>query len=214
MKTGFNEPGNECSHAWELMPWVLQASATEEQHEWLIAHLAKCSFCSAEFAQQSRLRMAMSLPSDVPVDAEAGLQRLLGRLDAPEPQRLPARVRASWTTRALVAAALVQAVGLGVLGVRLSASDQGQGGGYRTLSETAQPLASDAIRVVPDARMTLADWDAVLRKLQLRVVGGPNGAGAYTVVPVQAGSPAQPQRSVQQLRATPGIRLAEPISAP
>jgi len=62
MKTGFNEPGNECSHAWELMPWVLQASATEEQHEWLIAHLAKCSFCSAEFAQQSRLRMAMSLP--------------------------------------------------------------------------------------------------------------------------------------------------------
>jgi len=202
MKTGFNEPGNECSHAWELMPWVLQASATEEQHEWLIAHLAKCSFCSAEFAQQSRLRMAMSLPSDVPVDAEAGLQRL------------PARVRSSWTTRALVAAALVQAVGLGVLGVRLSASDQGQGAGYRTLSETAQPLASDAIRVVPDARMTLADWDAVLRKLQLRVVGGPNGAGAYTVVPVQAGSPTQPQRSVQQLRATPGIRLAEPISAP
>jgi len=214
MKTGFNEPGNECSHAWELMPWVLQASATEEQHEWLIAHLAKCSFCSAEFAQQSRLRMAMSLPSDVPVDAEAGLQRLLGRLDAPEPQRLPARVRSSWTTRALVAAALVQAVGLGVLGVRLSASDQGQGTSYRTLSDTAQPLASDAIRVVPDARMTLADWDAVLRKLQLRVVGGPNGAGAYTVVPVQAGSPAQPQRSVQQLRATPGIRLAEPISAP
>lgn len=212
MKTGFNEPGNECSHAWELMPWVLQASATEEQHEWLIAHLAKCSFCSAEFAQQSRLRMAMSLPSDVPVDAEAGLQRLLGRLDAPEPQRLPARPRASWTTRALVAAALVQAVGLGVLGLRLSASDQAVA--YRTLSDTAQPLAADAIRVVPDAHMTLAEWDAVLRKLQLRVVGGPNGAGAYTVVPVQAGSPAQPQRSVQQLRATPGIRLAEPISAP
>ncbi|OAX61508.1 anti-sigma factor [Xanthomonas graminis] len=214
MKTGCNEPGNECSHAWELMPWVLQASATEEEHEWLIAHLAKCASCSAEFAQQSRLRMAMSLPSDVPVDVEAGLQRLLGRLDAPEPQRLPARVRASWTTRALVAAALVQAVGLGVLGVRLSASDQGQGSSYRTLSETAQPLAADAIRVVPDARMTLGDWDAVLHKLQLRVVAGPNGAGAYTVVPVQAGAPAQPQRSVQQLRATPGIRLAEPIAAP
>ncbi len=121
-------------------------------------------------------------------------------------------MRASWTTRALVAAALVQAVGLGVLGVRLSASDQGSS--YRTLSETAQPLAADAIRVVPDARMTLGDWDAVLHKLHLRVVAGPNGAGAYTVVPVQAGAPAQPQRSVQQLHATPGIRLAEPISAP
>ncbi|WP_369944580.1 zf-HC2 domain-containing protein [Xanthomonas medicagonis] len=213
MKTGFNEPGNECAHAWDLMPWVLQASATDEQHEWLIAHLAKCPHCSAEFAQQSRLRMAMSLPSDVPVDAEAGLQRLLGRLDAPvEPQRPAARPRASWTTRALVAAALVQAVGLGVLGARLPHDDRS--GSYRTLSDTpAATPAAGAIRVVPDAHMTLAEWDALLRKLHLRVVGGPNGAGAYTVVP-EPGAATQSQRSVQSLRAAPGIRLAEPISAP
>ncbi|MDV0438230.1 hypothetical protein [Xanthomonas sacchari] len=213
MKTGFNEPGNECAHAWELMPWVLQDSATEQENAWLVAHLAKCRHCSAEFAQQSRLRMAMTLPSDVPVDAEAGLQRLLQRLDAPVPQPRPQRSRASWTTRALVAAALLQAVGLGVLGLRLSAEHE-RSTAYRTLSDAAQPLAADAIRVVPDARMTLADWDALLRKLQLRVIGGPNAAGAYTVVPTQAGSPAQPQRSVQQLRATAGIRLAEPIAAP
>lgn len=213
MKTGFNEPGNECAHAWDLMPWVLQDSATEAENEWLVAHLAKCRHCSAEFAQQSRLRMAMTLPSDVPVDAEAGLQRLLQRLDAPVPQAPPQRSRTSWTTRALVAAALLQAVGLGVLGLRLSAEHE-RSTAYRTLSDAAQPLAADAIRVVPDARMTLADWDALLRKLQLRVIGGPNAAGAYTVVPTQAGSPAQPQRSVQQLRATAGIRLAEPIAAP
>ncbi|KMM76556.1 hypothetical protein ACP93_05535 [Xanthomonas sp. NCPPB 1128] len=213
MKTGFNEPGNECAHAWELMPWVLQDSATEEDNEWLVAHLAKCQHCSAEFAQQSRLRLAMTLPSDVPVDAEAGLQRLLQRLDAPVPQAQPQRSRTSWTTRALVAAALLQAVGLGVLGMRLSAEHE-RSTAYRTLSDAAQPLAADAIRVVPDARMTLADWDALLRKLQLRVIGGPNAAGAYTVVPTQAGSAAQPQRSVQQLRATAGIRLAEPIAAP
>ncbi|MBB5885377.1 zf-HC2 domain-containing protein [Xanthomonas sp. LMG 8992] len=213
MKTGFNEPGNECAHAWELMPWVLQDSATEEDNEWLVAHLAKCQHCSAEFAQQSRLRLAMTLPSDVPVDAEAGLQRLLQRLDAPVPQAQPQRSRTSWTTRALVAAALLQAVGLGVLGMRLSAEHE-RSTAYRTLSDAAQPLAADAIRVVPDARMTLADWDVLLRKLQLRVIGGPNAAGAYTVVPTQAGSAAQPQRSVQQLRATAGIRLAEPIAAP
>ncbi|WP_045764440.1 hypothetical protein [Xanthomonas albilineans] len=213
MKTGFNEPGNECAHAWDLMPWVLQGSATEEQNEWLVAHLAKCRFCSTEFAQQSRLRMAMSLPSDVPVDAEAGLQRLLQQLDAPFPQQGPLRPRSNWTTRALVAAALLQAVGLGVLGFRLSA-DHDHGTVYRTLSDTAPPPATGAIRVVPDARMTMADWDALLHKLQLHVVAGPNGAGGYTVVPVQAGPAAQTQRNVQQLRASNRIRLAEPISAP
>ncbi|WP_045727490.1 hypothetical protein [Xanthomonas sp. GPE 39] len=213
MKTSCNEPGNECTHAWDLMPWVLQGSATEEQNEWLVAHLAKCRFCSAEFAQQSRLRMAMSLPSDVPVDAEAGLQRLLQQLDTPVPQQPALRPRSSWTTRALVAAALLQAVGLGVLGVRLS-TDHDRGSVYRTLSDTAPPVATGAIRVVPDARMALADWDALLHKLQLRVIDGPNGAGGYTVAPAQANTAAQTQRNVQQLRASTGIRLAEPISAP
>jgi hypothetical protein len=58
------------------MPWVLQNSATQEQGEWLEDHLAHCESCRTEFAQQSRLRHAMSLPTDISIDANAGLQRL------------------------------------------------------------------------------------------------------------------------------------------
>ncbi|USJ00795.1 zf-HC2 domain-containing protein [Xanthomonas prunicola] len=220
MKTFFIAPGKECSHAWELMPAVLLDSATEEENTWLIAHVAKCASCSAEFAQQNRLRQALALPSAVKLDPNAGLQRLLGRLDAPEqhtePTRVPtARRSGSWTVRALAAAALVQAIGLGVMGVKLASPATSHD--YRTLSSaTALPVPQGAIRVVPDAKMTLADWDQLLHAQQLQVVGGPNDMGAYTVVPAAPQPPAQPQpqQTVQQLRATPGIRLAEIVSAP
>src|SRR5690348_13769894 len=113
--------GKDCARAWEIMPWALQATAPGEQCDWLMHHLAQCEACSTEFAQQSRLRCALSLPADIPVDADAGLKHLLERLDAPEPDTTPARLWSSGNrlTRALAIAVLVQAIGIGALGVRL-----------------------------------------------------------------------------------------------
>lgn len=213
MTTCFTQPGQPCAQAWELMPWVLQGSAGEEQNDWLHTHLAQCQDCSAEFAQQSRLRRAMSLPADVRVDAEAGLRGLLGQLDAPAvPAARPrGRTGGGWVVRALAAAVLVQAIGLGVLGTRLAGS--GQAPAYRTLG--ASPAATPAagtIRVVPDPQMPLADWSQLLHSLQLQVVGGPNGMGAYVVAPVLADTAAPTAQALQRLRAAPGVRLAEPIA--
>jgi hypothetical protein len=201
----------DCPRAWEMMPWVLQQSATQEQSEWLARHLAHCAACRVEFAQQSRLKQAMSLPADLGLDAEAGLQRLLGRLDAPAPQEAPMRARAGgWLIRALAAAVLVQAIGLGALGVKLWSSGDGPAT-YHTLSQApSAPVTAGAIRVVPDDGMTLADWNALLHSLQLQVVGGPNDVGAYTVAPARPGQAAQ--NALQQLRAAHGVRLAEPAT--
>jgi hypothetical protein len=215
MKTIFIAPGKECSHAWELMPWILQDSATEEEQQWLFAHVAKCPSCSAEFAQQSRLSRALALPPAHAPDPALGLQRLLSRIDAPQPAVPPVaahreRRAGSWALRALAAVALVQAIGLGAMGLKLSAPQPQQE--YRTLSSAqTSPTQHDAIRVVPDASMTVAQWDRLLRLQQLQVVGGPNAMGAYTVVSAQPASLAPPEQTVQQLRATPGIRLAERI---
>jgi hypothetical protein len=201
----------DCLRAWEAMPWVLQNSATQEQSEWLKNHLAHCESCRAEFAQQTRLQRAMSLPSDISVDANAGLDRLLSRLDAPQLQEaMPIRSRhGNWLARAMVAAVLVQAIGIGVLGVKLWSTDNSAQ--YRTLSsQDSVPVAAGAIRVVPDASMTLTQWNALLHSLHLQVVGGPNDVGAYTVVPARSASMAQ--HTLQQLRATPGIQLAEPVA--
>ena len=202
--------GKDCVRAWDAMPWVLQESAPQEQRQWLQEHLADCAACRAEFAQQARLRRAVSLPSDVPVDANDGLRRLLSRLDAPDLQELHAPARSgNWLNRALVAAVLIQALGIGALGVQLRSA--GTSAPYRTLSQPAAPAPAGAIRVVPDASMTLADWTALLHALRLNVVRGPNDVGAYTVAPADAA--AMTSDALQQLRATRGIRLAEPVAA-
>lgn len=207
-------PCGDCARAWEAMPWVLQESASPKQAEWLADHLERCESCRAEFAQQSRLRLAMSLPTDVPLDANAGLKRLLARLDMPPQEAVPERARSgTWLTRALVAAVLVQALGIGALGMRLWSENAVPA--YRTLSEATPPAAAGAIHVVPDASMTLAEWDALLHALQLQVVGGPNDVGAYTVVPkddAATGSKPAELQTLQRLRATRGIRLAEPVA--
>jgi hypothetical protein len=202
--------GSDCVRAWEAMPWVLQGSATQKQGDWLKSHLDQCASCRAEFAQQTRLRLAMSLPCEIPVDPDAGLGRLLGRLDTPDALDERPRSRSvSWFTRALVAAVLIQALGIGALGVKLWSA--GERPLYRTFSETPVSAPAGAIRVVPDASMTLADWDALLHALQLQVVGGPNDVGAYTVAPTSAASTTR--QALQRLRATRGIRLAEPVVA-
>jgi hypothetical protein len=200
--------GKDCARAWEIMPWVLQATAAPEQHEWLMHHLAQCEACSGEFAQQSRLRCALSLPTDIPVDKDRGLKHLLERLDAPEADTAPVRLWSSGSrlTRALAAAVLLQAIGIGALGVRLW-SDQAPH--YRTLSQPALVEPAGALRVVPAAGMKLADWNKLLHDLGLRVIDGPNDAGAYAVVPV--GSAASSASALRRLRADRDIRLAEPV---
>ena len=205
------DASRDCARAWEAMPWVLQDSAPQDQSQWLMEHLTHCESCSAEFAQQNRLRRAISLPSDLPVDANVGLERLLARLDAPEQEQAPMPLRrraGGWMNRALVAVVLIRAIGVGAMGIKLWS--EGNSPAYRTLSQPSAPVAAGAIHVVPDATMKLADWDALLHSLGLQVVNGPNDVGAYTVVPSEAGNTAQ--QTVLRLRATPGIRLAEPVA--
>lgn len=201
--------GRDCVRAWEAMPWVLQDSATPRQRDWLQSHLAQCESCRAEFAQQSRLRRAVALPSDVAVDANVGLKHLLSRLDAPARHDADHAVRSgSRLSRALIAVVLIQALGIGALSMQWWSASHDPS--YRTLSQAPSVPAAGMIRVVPDAGMTLADWDALLRTLRLQVVSGPNAVGAYALAPTDATST---DRALQQLRATRGIRLAERVAA-
>jgi len=206
------DAGRDCTRAWEAMPWVLRGDAPATQDDWLRAHIAGCQGCREEFAQQERLREALSLPSDLPLDADAGLARLMARLDEDEARPPVTRRFASsgWLVRALVAAVLVQAVGIGVLGVKLRGEAQ-PAPAYRTLSSQDEaPAAAGSLRVVPQAAMKVADWNQLLQSLHLRVAGGPNDVGAYTLVR-DDGKPASDE-TLQRLRGTQGIRFAERVA--
>ena len=205
--------GRDCARAWEAMPWILQATASREQEAWLEGHLATCDDCRMEFEQQRKLARAVQLPADVRLDPEAGLQRLFARLDVDDPQQAePVAPPAGhgWLLRSLAAAVVLQAVGLGALGLKLwSAPDHAAPATYRTLSNDAPLAPPGAIHVVPDKTLNMAAWNAVLQAQHLRVVGGPNGVGAYTVVP---DGPVVPKQAAERLRGTPGIRFAEPVT--
>lgn len=202
--------GKDCVLAWEAMPYALQDNLTPQQGEWLDNHLARCESCRGEFAQQQRLQRAMSLPADMSIDVEADLERLLSRIDNPDTQNVRKPLRQdNWLGRALIAAVLLQAVGLGVMSAKLWFTVP-PAPAYRTLSQATDPVPPGSIRVVPDPSMKVADWDALLHALGLRVVAGPNDVGAYTVVPLPEA--ARRQVLVQRLRATRGIRLAEPVA--
>ncbi|MGF6710420.1 hypothetical protein QFZ41_001384 [Luteibacter sp. W1I16] len=207
--------GRDCPRAWEAMPWVLQGDASPVQGAWLNMHLAECQACREEFAQQERLRAALALPPDLDIDAEAGLARLLSRIEEADPQRVPASrwaASSNWLTRGLVAAVLIQAIGIGVLGIKLGGESGGHAAApaYRTLSQESAPAAPGSLHVVPVATLKVAEWNNLLHQYHLRVVGGPNDVGAYTLVSTDGNAPA-PQ-TLQRLRADPGIRFAEPVT--
>jgi anti-sigma factor RsiW len=207
--------GRDCARAWEAMPWILQATASREQEAWLDSHLATCDDCRVEFEQQRKLARAVQLPADVKLDPEAGLARLFARLDVDDPQQEPAPVRTAsngWLLRSLAAAVVLQAVGLGALGLKLwSTPEHAAPATYRTLSNDAPAAPQGAIHVVPDKGMNMSAWNALLQAQHLHVVDGPNGVGAYTVLPddTQVGS----KQAAERLRGTPGIRFAEPVAA-
>jgi hypothetical protein len=213
---------------WEAIPWVVNGRATAPQQRLVANHVAQCEDCRAELELQRQLHAALACPPAIDTgtparpdgaatpeaaeeaEIEAGLQRLLARLDdAPEVQPLPrdaATPPARRLTLALAAAVVVQAIGLGVLGLRQAAEPA-----YRTLSESPSAASTATLRVLPDSGMTLAEWQAMLQALGLQVVQGPNAAGAYGLAPAPGVPARSPSDQVARLRATPGIRLAERI---
>lgn len=155
--------------------------------------------------------------------ADSGLQRLLARIDdAGQEQPLPtapmataaaSTSRSHRLTWALAAAVVVQAVGLGVMSLQFGGGNNGDG--YRTLSEMPGSAAAPAatLRVLPDASMTLAQWQGLLQSLDLQVISGPNAGGAYALAPASAAGLMPRDGALARLRANPGIRLAEPIGS-
>ncbi|KAF1007403.1 MAG: hypothetical protein GAK28_01745 [Luteibacter sp.] len=114
-----------------------------------------------------------------------------------------------WLVRGLVAAVVIQAIGIGILSVKVH--QDGVPPAYHTYSQVpTSPTPPGAIHVIPDAGMKVSEWNALVHAMRLEVVGGPNDVGAYTVVPV-AGASARAD-VLQRLRSAQGIRMAEPVA--
>ena len=214
--------------AWDLIPWIVNDSAPESERQAVQAHLESCADCRQELEFQRQLHAAMAQHSAPDVDARDSWQRLRSRLEtaagpaaaARGARRLPRRAGnggMSW----LIAAMVVQAIGLGALGVawvsRVSApaSVAGYPAVYRTLSAPQAVVPAATMRVVFAPELTMAQLQAVLADARLQVRAGPNEVGVWTLGPAGDSNRAATDTALRELRASSQVRFAEALpSAP
>jgi hypothetical protein len=208
--------------AWDLIPWLVNGSASEEQRRSVEQHLADCVDCREEHAFQLSLWQAMSqeTPAEAQLlaraDATASLRRLWRRIDA-EVDAAPVahrRRRASgWLLRGLVAAVLVEGVAIAALGAAQWTGTPAAAGAYRVLSAPSHATPRATIRAVLAPSLTLGELQGLLGRTQLQIVAGPSEAGVYSLAPLSAAAAPNTLTALAELRSQPSVRFAEPLDA-
>lgn len=201
---------------WAMIPWVLNGTADAAQCRRFELHALGCADCREELAFQRLLQTGMRAESVPPHAAEPALQRLLARLDqarewpqaeSPQAAPPPAVSGVRWPDRRwLVAAVCLQAVGLTALGTMWW--QRPGAAAYETLSRAE--VSSARIRLVPAPQLSLAELQALLSRAQLSIVETDGSASLLGLAPAP-GARLTLAQSLAQLRAEPGVRLAEPL---
>jgi hypothetical protein len=215
--------------AWDLIPWIVNDSAPESERQAVQAHLESCADCRQELEFQRQLHAAMTQRTapEIDINAADSWQRLRSRLGAAaapaaavsgarrHPRRADNRGM-SW----LIAAMVVQAIGLGALGAawwsRPSAPASvpaGYAPVYRTLSAPEAVVPAATIRAVFAPDLTMAQLQAVLAAARLQVRAGPNEVGVWTLGPVGDSDRAATEGALRELRASSQVRFAEALAS-
>jgi len=197
---------------WALIPWVVNRSASANDRALVAEHVADCEDCRDELAFQRQLQGQMAAGRVSAAETDAGLQRISALIDSEAPaapQAFGAAAPAPRWTRMLVAAVVVQAVGLAaLLGV---ISERPRPADYQTLShaEPANPAA--VLRLVAAPSMTLGDLQALLARTGVVIVDNPADGAAFGLG-LRPGTGRD--AALAALRQSPGVLLAEPIVGP
>ncbi|HEX7374948.1 MAG TPA: anti-sigma factor [Steroidobacteraceae bacterium] len=213
------------SEAARLLPWHVTGRLAADEATRVENHLAECSICRADLAAQRELRTLMNADERIEYAPQPSLQKLMTRIDelerefpVPSPAHDDEPVVASRAVvpRWMIAAVLVQSVGLGLLGAMLwtQAPSRSDPAAYMTLSTTeSAQVPAPRLRVVFAPGMTTANLAQLLGAVRAEIVAGPSSAGAYTIaLHPDAGAPPRVDDSLTRLRADPGVLFAEPVA--
>lgn len=205
---------------WELLPWVVNGSASEAERAEVDEHVASCECCRAELTLQTQLSAAMNAKAVAGPDLEKGLERLWKQIDAADRrmnvcEQVVARkgrhaLSGRWWAVAACVLGTVVLVETGGLAVITTQSGHDVTAHYRTLSSPPTDATARAtIRLVVDKSMSVGALQALLMPLHLQILGGPGESGVYSLGPTSARGKVADQ--VDALRAAPGVRFAEPV---
>jgi hypothetical protein len=200
---------------WEMLPWTLNGSASEEEALAVNEHLRQCADCRQASEFEQRLHDALSRPQPTTCDADEGWLRLSARIDGATGTGLLARMRPSATmqVRWLAAAVIVEALALGVIvtSTWVNRPERPGAGVYRTLSQPDAARTAPTIRAVLAPEMTLDQFRQLLVEAHLQVVAGPGDAGVWSLAPAADANLLATESALRELRGSAQVRFAEPI---
>ncbi|HEU4665256.1 MAG TPA: zf-HC2 domain-containing protein [Dokdonella sp.] len=195
---------------WDLIPWLINGTASATDRALAESHLAVCADCRDEYAFQSRVHAGIDVDADVADEAKPAFDRLLARIDA-EQAHETGGARPRRLLRALAATVAIQAIGLAALATwaieRHRADDLPA---YRTLSAPEALPVGASLRFVPSPELNVGQLQRLLGEHGLHIVGTNDVGTIYTLAPVAPGR-IDPD-ALARLRAAPGVLLVEPIA--
>ena len=215
------------AEAWALLPWLANGRIAAEDREWVEAHVQGCAECRAELASQRLVashvhRDETASPQPVGSDEQRSFNKLWARIEASESASIPATgttgvavpvPRSSRTVRWLAAAVVVQAIGLGVLGMALRDSG-GPSDDFKLVASVEPRLNAPAVRIVFAPQASVGNINTLLTHQGLSIVAGPGSSGNFTAElsadAVASGASAASVAEV--ISKDPNVSFAQPIA--
>lgn len=215
------------AEAWALLPWLANGRIAPEDREWVDAHVLGCAECRAELAAQRLVASQVSrdeaaAPAPAASDEQRSFNKLWARIEAAE--SVSAGVspgngttstapRASRTVRWLAAAVVVQAIGLGVIGLALFGNSRSSE--FVTVSRVETPRThAPAVRIVFSPEASITTINTLLAHQGLTIVAGPGTSGNFTAElsadAVASGASAESVAAV--ISRDPNVTFAQPVA--
>jgi hypothetical protein len=217
------------AEAWALLPWLANGRIAAEDREWVEAHVLGCAECRAELASQQLVashvnRAESSAPRPAASDEQHSFNKLWARIEASESAATPATgtlgtavpvPRSSRTVRWLAAAVVVQAIGLGILGLALN-NRSSDAADYKTVTSPEARLNAPAVSLAFAPQTSMDTVNTLLTHQGLSLVSGPGDVGNYRaeLSPAAVASGATPESVAAVLSKDPHVTFAQPIAAP
>lgn len=215
------------AESWALLPWLANGRIAAEDREWVETHAQTCAECRAELAAQRMVATQLQRdgavsPPNASSDEQRSFNKLWARIEAAESATTPAAdvrgavtvARSSRTVRWLAAAVVVQAIGLGVLGVSLRDSGTATPGKMITVTDAAPRHNAPAVALVFAPGASMSTINTLLAHQGLSIVSGPGASGNFTAVlsadAVASGASAESVASV--ISKDPNVSFAEPVA--
>jgi hypothetical protein len=216
------------AEAWAMLPWLANGRLPASDREWVEAHVAQCADCRSELDAQRRIatqihqdNIGRDASPNTGSEEQRSFNKLWARIEASEAAAPAAGAvagssasRTSRTVRWLVAAVIVQGVGLALFGFNALRADSS---GYVTVTapdNSTQRLDAPAVRLVFAANASMADINTLLTHQGLSIVAGPGSSGNFTAElsadAVASGASADSVAAV--ISKDPNVTFAQPVA--